>query len=164
MPAFKPSRSQKRCLKRNRDVKVLLVHAIDSDEHYQLYERYICERHADGDMYPPSRKQFAEFLSSEWGITHFLEFRLDTALIGVAVYDRLDNGISAIYTFFDPDESARGLGTFAVLQQIILAKEAQLPFVYLGYWIKECAKMKYKKDYKPLELYVNQQWQRESHT
>lgn len=156
--SFKPNRSQKRCLKRNSDLTMSCVEHINSEAHYQLYDRYISERHHDGDMFPPSRQQYSEFLSSEWGITRFLEFRRKDDLIAIAVCDQLTNGISAIYTFFNPDETQRSLGTYAVLQQIELAKQWQLPYVYLGYWIKDCGKMNYKSQYRPLQMYVNQQW------
>lgn len=135
-----------------------VVEHINTQEHYKLYEKYITLRHADGDMYPPSRQQYTEFLSAEWGVTRYLEFRLEERLLAVSVCDRLAHGISAIYTFFDPDETTRGLGTFAVLSQIRIAEQWDLPFVYLGYWIRDCDKMKYKNQYRPLQMYVNQQW------
>ncbi len=155
---FTPNRRQKRCLKRNQDVTIKVVDHINTEDHYQLYDRYISERHADGDMFPPSRQQYAEFLSSEWGVTRFLEMRLNDTLVGVAVCDKLSNGLSAIYTFFAPEYPQRSLGTLAVLHQIHMAQEWDLPHVYLGYWIKHCDKMKYKSDYRPLEMYFNQQW------
>jgi len=135
-----------------------IVSSIKTDEHYALYERYICLRHSDGDMFPPSREQYDDFLSSEWGVTRYLEFRLSGRLIAVAVSDRLDQGLSAIYTFFDPDEEARSLGVLAVMRQIDLARSLGLPYVYLGYWIKECEKMRYKNQYRPLQAYINNTW------
>lgn len=155
---FRPTRSQKRCLKRNDDLSMNLVSSISTEEHYQLYEFYISGRHMDGDMYPPSRQQYSEFLSAEWGVTQFLEFRLKGELICIAVCDRLEQGLSAIYTFFNPDQVSRSLGTLAVLKQIELASELGLPYVYLGYWIKDCEKMNYKSKYRPLQMYINQQW------
>ncbi|MBC6904911.1 arginyltransferase [Saccharophagus sp. K07] len=155
---FRPNRSQKRCEKRNQDVSMNIVSSIKTDEHYALYERYICLRHSDGDMFPPSREQYDDFLSSEWGVTRYLEFRLSGRLIAVAVSDRLDQGLSAIYTFFDPDEESRSLGVLAVMRQIDLARSLGLPYVYLGYWIKECEKMRYKNQYRPLQAYINNTW------
>jgi arginyl-tRNA--protein-N-Asp/Glu arginylyltransferase len=155
---FQPNRTQKRCLKRNQDVETVLTNNINTDEHYALYESYITSRHADGDMYPPSRDQYEDFLSSEWGVTRYLELRQSGQLLGVAVSDRLDQGLSAIYTFFKPDEPSRSLGVLAVLRQVELAKAENLPYVYLGYWIRDCEKMRYKNQYRPLDLFVNNTW------
>ena len=156
--SFQPNRRQRRCLNRNSDLDVVVVDSINTEAHYQLYDRYITERHSDGDMFPPSRQQYSEFLSAQWGVTRFIEFRLGKQLIAVAVSDELDQGYSAIYTFFDPNETQRSLGTFAVLHQIALARQQNLPYVYLGYWIKDCAKMNYKNQYRPLQMYINQEW------
>lgn len=80
-------------------------------------------------------------------------------LIAAAVVDLLDNGISAIYTYFDPKESHRSLGTFAILSQIELARSLQLEYLYLGYWIKQCHKMSYKAKFRPLEMFIKNGWQ-----
>lgn len=156
--SLRSSRSHKRCLKRNLDADLSVVSSIQTDEHYALYERYIVGRHSDGDMYPPNREQFHDFLSSEWGTTRYLEWRVAGKLLAVAVTDELEQGLSAIYTFYDPDQEARSLGTFAILQQVQLARELGLPYVYLGYWIKECEKMRYKTRFRPLQMYVNNHW------
>lgn len=158
--SFRPSRSQKRCEKRNLDLDIRWVSSIRSDEHYLLYENYINTRHSDGDMYPPSREQFETFLSSEWGATDYIEYRLQGRLIGVAVCDRLQDGLSAVYTFFDHTFHKRSLGAYAILLQIDKARQLGLSYVYLGYWIKECQKMSYKTQYRPLELLVNKRWVR----
>lgn len=93
------------------------------------------------------------------GVTKYLEFRnSENSLIGVAVADQLENGISAVYTFFDPNEQKRSLGVYAVLAQIEWAQKQSNRYVYLGYWIKECQKMSYKTLYKPFELFINNQW------
>jgi arginyl-tRNA--protein-N-Asp/Glu arginylyltransferase len=155
---FSLNRKQRKCWSRNQDLDVQVLRTIDTDEHYELYERYIRERHADGDMYPPSRQQYRDFLSPEWGATRYLEFRHQGRLIAVAVSDELDHGLSAIYTFFAPDEGRRSLGSYAVLYQIEWAKKLGLSYVYLGYWIKQCQKMSYKSDYKPFQLLVNNHW------
>jgi len=155
---FQPTRAQKRCLKRNANVTMTALRNIATEEHYELYARYIDHRHSDGDMFPPSREQYEDFLSSEWGVTRYLEFRENGKLLGVAVSDELDQGLSAIYTFFEPAESDRSLGVLAVLRQIELAEKLRLPYVYLGYWIRECAKMRYKTQYRPLQMFINSQW------
>lgn len=160
--SFAPSRSQKRCLKRNADLYTRETGSITTEEHYRLYQKYIEERHADGDMFPPSRDQYQEFLSAQWGVTRYLELRLrsDDTLIAVAVCDKLERGLSAIYTFFDPAQAHRSLGVLAVLIQIQQAQSRGLPYVYLGYWIRQCQKMSYKTQYHPLEMFINNQWLR----
>jgi arginyl-tRNA--protein-N-Asp/Glu arginylyltransferase len=157
---FRPNRSQRRCWQKNQDIQITPTERIDTLEHYNLYSRYIESRHQDGDMYPPSEEQYKAFLTSEWGSTRYLEFRLDGELIGVSVCDYLDDGLSAVYTFYNAELSERSLGKFAILAQIYRAQEMGLSYVYLGYWIKQCEKMNYKTDYRPLELLVNRRWLR----
>ena len=155
---FKPNRSQKRCLRRNADVQVVEVDCIDFDEHYPMYEDYIVNRHQGGDMYPPSNAQFNQFLGSTWDCSRFLELRVDNKLIGCAVVDYLPHALSAIYTYFDPLESVRGLGNLAVLLQIDLARSLSMDYLYLGYWIADCQKMRYKTNYRPIELLQKNIW------
>ncbi|PRB81582.1 arginyltransferase [Pseudomonas sp. MYb185] len=155
---FVPNSQQQRIYKRNRDLQVETIRPVITDEIYQLYARYIRARHADGDMYPPSQEQFRSFLVSDDAFCEFNEFRLDGRLLAVAVTDRMGNGLSAVYTFFDPDESRRSLGRYAILWQIEEARRASLPAIYLGYWIRNCRKMSYKTEYRPLEMLVNQRW------
>lgn len=157
---FKADRSQRRCWQKNQDIQISHTERIDTLEHYNLYSRYIESRHQDGDMYPPSEEQYKAFLTSEWGSTRYLEFRLEGELIGVSVCDHLEDGLSAVYTFYNADLSERSLGKFAILAQIYRAQEMGLSYVYLGYWIKQCEKMNYKTDYRPLELLVNRRWLR----
>ena len=88
----------------------------------------------------------------------FVEFRLDGRLLAVAVSDELDNALSAVYTFFAPEQDQRSLGTFAVLWLIEAARQQQKTWLYLGYWIKECQKMSYKTEYQPIELYLDNRW------
>ncbi len=156
---FKRNRSQRRCWSKNNDITVDELNIINPGEHFPLYARYINARHRDGDMYPPSRKQFEEFLVKPWESTVFLEFRLADMLIGCAVVDSLNNGLSAIYTYFDPAYADRSLGNWAILYQISMAQRLGLDYLYLGFWIADCAKMKYKANYRPLELYRENNWQ-----
>jgi leucyl-tRNA---protein transferase len=148
---FKPNRAQRRTLKRNQDVELSQVDNIDTEECYALYARYISARHRSGDMYPPSRSQYRSFLTSEWGITRFLTARRSGVLVGVAVCDQLEKGLSAVYTYFEPDLHAKSLGSWFILQQINWAKSLGYPYLYLGYWIRNCQKMNYKTQYQPLE-------------
>ncbi len=155
---FKPTRGQKRCLKRNSDISVNLQANINADEHYALYQKYIDTRHSDGDMYPATPAQYRDFIGKPWDCTHFIEFRLDGTLVACAVSDWLDDGLSAIYTYYDPELSSRSLGTFAILQQLQLAQQEGLDYVYLGYWIRDSAKMSYKSKFRPSELYIENRW------
>ncbi|MBB6343055.1 arginine-tRNA-protein transferase [Pseudomonas fluvialis] len=157
---FVPNRQQRKAWRRNADLQVCRVRPAFSEEYYALYVRYIEQRHADGDMYPPSREQFSTFLVRDLSFCHFFEFRLEGRLLAVAVADLLSTGLSAVYTFYDPDEERRSLGRFAVLWQIAECRRLELASVYLGYWIKKCRKMSYKTQYRPLELLVNQHWAR----
>lgn len=158
--AFRPSKTQRRIANRNTDLIVSSSSCVFTEEYYDLYQRYICRRHADGDMYPPSEDQFINFLT-EGGIDScFYEFRTSAGrLLAVAVSDRLDHGLSALYTFYDPDEDKRSLGVYAVLWQIQQARRLELPYLYLGYWVRECRKMNYKIAYSPLEMLKNGEWQ-----
>ncbi len=157
---FKPNRSQRRCWLRNQDLQLRTVDAINTREHYELYATYINHRHQDGDMFPPSVSQYEAFLTREWGVTQYLEIRQAQRLLGVAVCDQLGDGLSAVYTFYHPDEERRSLGVYAILAQVQLALSQDLPYLYLGYWIKECDKMRYKIQYRPLELLINRRWMR----
>ncbi|WP_210395302.1 arginyltransferase [Motiliproteus sediminis] len=155
---FRPSKTQKRIQRINHDLSVEVVNPTDSEEVYQLYQRYISERHRDGDMYPPSPEQFHSFLVESDQQTRFMLFRQQRRLLAVAVVDQLEQGLSAIYTFFDPNEQRRSLGTFAVLKQIAYTAEQGQPYLYLGYWIQNCRKMEYKIRYQPVELLVEGCW------
>jgi len=157
--SFQANRSQKRCIKANNDLVIRSVNTIDSDEHYKLYENYINSRHKDGDMFPADRQQYREFLTSEWGATRLIEMRdQEHRLVAVAVLDVLDHALSAVYTYFDSSDHKRSLGVFSILYQIQIAREHNLPFVYLGYWIRNCQKMNYKTNYQPYQILVNNHW------
>jgi len=156
--SFNPSRSQKRVLKKNIQLDTQMMPADFHEDHYLIYEKYINERHADGDMYPPSREQYRSFLVNGHRGTQFIEFSQNKRVCGIAVCDQLSDGLSAIYTFFDPDYSHLSLGTYAVLWQLLEAKRRNLDYLYLGYFIKECRKMAYKNQYSPFEARINNQW------
>jgi arginyl-tRNA--protein-N-Asp/Glu arginylyltransferase len=155
---FQPSRSQKRILARNSDVKVTAHAPAHDPEHFSLYLRYQKSRHAGGGMDDPDPQKYTSFLLSRHVHTVFYEMRARGRLLGVAVVDHIPDGLSAVYTFFDPLEKRRGLGVFAVLWQIEHAQQLGLQWVYLGYLIRECAKMSYKENYQPLEAYLDGRW------
>lgn len=157
---FRPDRTQRRCLQRNADITVISVPTRYTPEYYNLYERYIEARHRDGDMYPPTRNQFRSFLLCSWANSRFYEFRLDGRLLAVAVVDHIDRGMSAVYTFYDPAEEERSLGRYVILWQIQETCRLGMDHVYLGYWIRQCRKMSYKREYQPLEYFDGQHWLR----
>jgi arginine-tRNA-protein transferase len=153
-----PRRAQQRCRARNQDLSIRLVEAHYTDEYFALYRDYINARHGDGDMVDPTAEDFSSFLYSYWSDTFFIEIRLRQRLLAVAATDPLQNGLSAVYSFFDPEERARSLGNFCVLTQIDKAAAMGLEYLYLGYWIRNCRKMQYKSEYQPLQIYHNNQW------
>lgn len=155
---FQPSRSQRRTMQRNEDLRVRRTDDLRDEEAFQLYCRYIELRHADGDMYPPDREQYESFLNNAWECTHYYRFYDQRALVALAVVDELHDGLSAIYTFYDPQQDRRSLGSFAILWQVQRARAMGLDYLYLGYWIKGCRKMAYKSSYRPLELHVKSRW------
>ncbi len=161
---FQPNRSQRRCLQRNADLQVDIVTATRSDEHLALYRRYLAARHPGGGMDDHDAIEFDQFLISTWGESRFLEIR-DAASLGgtlraVAVTDVIPGAFSAVYTFYDPDSATRGLGSFALLQQIAWAQRERRDYLYLGYWIKGHPKMDYKSHYRPLEIFDGRGWSR----
>lgn len=157
---FAPDRSQRRNLGSNRDLRVNRTQPVFNEDHYRLFTRYQETRHGDGSMNGLTRRDYLGFLASSWCSTEFVELRDgDETLLGVAVVDRLRDGLSAVYTFFDPDSAFRGLGTYAVLWQVSEAKRLKLPWLYLGYWIQESRKMAYKSRFRPLQALRGNSWE-----
>ncbi|NUO71852.1 MAG: arginyltransferase [Frateuria sp.] len=155
---FAPDRSQRRCLKRNADLTVVECMAGYNAERHALYETYLRARHSGGGMDEADASDFRRFLTAPWSPTLFLEFRRGTRLLAVAVTDVCLNGLSAVYTFFEPDEAVRSLGTYAILQQVQLARRRGLPWVYLGFWIEGHPKMDYKRRFRPLQVRTREGW------
>ena len=156
---FTSNRSQKRCLKANQQLQQTAVSADFSEEYFELYRRYLKSRHTDGSMADPAEEDFKQFLYCKWSDTQFLEHRINGSLVAVAVTDIVSNGISAVYSFFDPDMKKHSLGTYCILKQIEYARMLGMDYIYLGYWIKNHPKMHYKSNFKPLQLYLDEQWQ-----
>jgi arginine-tRNA-protein transferase len=155
---FRPDRSQRRNLRANGDLELRIRDGHFSDEHIELYTRYIRARHPGDSMDVESKAEVERFFLCDWSDTFFIEFRLDGRLVALSVVDALRNGLSAVYTFFDPDEAKRGLGVYAVLSLVEEAKRRHLPYVYLGYLIHESPKMAYKSRYQPLQQLRNGRW------
>ncbi len=155
---FEPRRRHRKTLKLNQDLEVEVATELSGQTEFALYQRYIDSRHDDGDMYPASAEQFEAFIKTKTVDTRFLKFFLGDELLAVSVTDFLDQGLSAVYTFFEPSQAKRSLGSFAILWQIELAKKMHLDYLFLGYWVKGCQKMDYKSSYRPLQMLVDGQW------
>ena len=165
---FLPSRNQRRILKKNLDLTASIAPCHFSNEIYNLYARYIEFQHRDSDMYPTSEQQFRDFLcrttnpdgDNRQHASYFLCLWQQDKLVAVAIMDQLLNGLTAVYTFYDPEFSHRSLGTYSILFQIRLVKALKLEYLYLGYWIDGCRKMLYKQRFMPQERLTNNLWQR----
>ncbi|TSA04967.1 MAG: arginyltransferase [Methylococcus sp.] len=156
---FYPSRAQRRSEKHYADVAVVERPATFDAAHYALYRRYQMARHPEGNMGKAGPQEYIDFLANDrFDRTLFLEFIRGDDLLGVAVVDELDQGFSAVYTFFDPDHSAGSLGTFAILWEIRELMRRRKPWLYLGFWIEASPKMRYKSRFKPLERRSESGW------
>ena len=150
-------------MKRNEDLIVSEHSPHFSVEHFELYSKYQSTRHTDGSMDHKDRNAYEDFLVNSPIRTRFFEFRISNGpregeLLAVAVSDVIDDGLSAVYTYFDPDEARRGLGVYAILWQIQHSTVMKLDYVYLGYWIKDCQKMSYKQNFHPLQGWRDGAW------
>ena len=161
---FAASRNQLRTWRRNRELSINRMPAEYDQEHFDLYRHYLAGRHTGGGMDNPSESNYMEFLTSSWSDTYFYEMRLEGKLLCVAVVDYMENAMSAVYTFFDPDYTRNSLGRFAILFELEEARKLGMDWLYLGYWIEGCGKMEYKSEYKPLEFFIDNLWQRNPET
>ena len=155
---FCPRRIHRRIRAANRDVTFRVRPARFEPEHFALYRRYLSARHAGGGMDDPTPRQYRDFLTSTWCDTLFFEYSLDATVVAVSVVDRLEDALSCVYTFFDPAHGRRSLGAYAILHAIETAHRNALEWLYLGYYIADSPKMRYKAGYHPQERYVDGRW------
>ena len=155
---FQATRSQRRALRDHCKLDVVRRELAYDSEHYALYLRYQRYRHPGGGMDQDSREQYQHFLLHSNVNTDLYEFRDQGMLRMVSLVDRLDDGLSSVYTFFSPDEGNASYGTYSILWQIERCKVLKLPYLYLGYWIAESRKMAYKATFRPIEGLVGGVW------
>lgn len=157
---FQPTRSQRRVLARNNELTASTGPAIASPDHFRQFERYQASRHADGSMADMDFDEYSAMVENTPVETMLVEYRdPDGVLCGVALTDHLKDGLSMVYSFFEPDQHRRSLGTFMILDHIRRAAQLGLDHVYLGYWISDCSKMSYKTRFRPLEMLDRSGWQ-----
>lgn len=153
---FTASKNQRRQLKRYQHLRAARRPLVWNSEHYALYRRYQAARHAGSDMDNDDKSQYIQFLLSSHVHSYLIEFSDMDGVQMVALVDEVEQGLSAVYTFFNPDLS--GLGTFAILWQIQYCQQHHLPWLYLGYWIEQSRKMAYKTRFTPHQLFLHGEW------
>ena len=156
---FEPGRSQLRVARANADVSECEVPGLATPEQYALFARYLSARHADGEMAGMTYADYVAMVEDSPLNTLIAEYR-DRAgkLIGACLIDRLHDGLSAVYSFFEPAQSERSLGTYMIMRLIERTRAAGLPYLYLGYWISGSRKMAYKANFRPLEGLTSRGW------
>ncbi|TVS03260.1 MAG: arginyltransferase [Rhodobacteraceae bacterium] len=162
---FKPSRSQRRVMRRNAHLQRHVTSAWATEDQFDLFRRYLDSRHADGGMADMDVFEFAAMVEETPVRTRVLEYLEPKsgsgrgALRAVCLTDVLDDGLSLVYSFFDPEKAGDSLGTYMILDQVALAQKLGLPYVYLGYWVPGSPKMDYKARFAALEVFHQDNWQ-----
>ncbi len=157
--AFAPSRAQRRSWQRHQNLSATLHELQDHEEYFALYQRYQKARHPAGEMGNDSREQYRNFLLQSHVDSMLVEFREHGILRMVSIIDILEDGLSSVYTFYEPDVAQTSFGTYNILWQIELCRKLKLDYLYLGYWIGESAKMAYKANFRPLQGIIQGEWQ-----
>jgi len=156
---FEPSKSQKKIIRRNKFLMRSSNSPWATEEQFDLFQRYLQERHAKGGMADMDVFEFAAMIEESSIETRVIEYHHENLLQSVCLSDFLSDGLSMVYSFFDPDKSKQSLGTFMILDHIALALELELPYLYLGYWVPGSSKMDYKVNFKGVEIFQNNIWQ-----
>jgi arginine-tRNA-protein transferase len=161
---FAPSRTQRRVLRRNTDLSRTATSPWATEEQFDLFRRYLDQRHADGGMADMDIFEFAAMIEETPVKSRVIEYRSATAeegraLTAVCLTDVLDDGLSMVYSFFDPERIGSSLGTYLILDHVEIARNAGLPYVYLGYWVPGSRKMGYKANFAALEIFKSGEWQ-----
>ena len=160
---FQPSRSQRRVLKRNIAVEREATTPWASEEQFALFRRYLSSRHSDGGMADMDVYEYAAMVEETPVRSRIVEYYEDTPagreLVAVCLTDVLTDGLSLVYSFFEPSLASRSLGTYVILDHVEIARSAGLDYVYLGYWVPSSSKMDYKSRFKPLEIFRAGSWQ-----
>jgi leucyl-tRNA---protein transferase len=150
--SFRPTKSQRRCRRRNADLAVTVAEPVATDEKYELYRRYVTVRHGRPEA-DEGRESFERFLyDSPVDSVEFCYRDGAGRLLAVGLCDLCDESLSSVYFYFEPAEARRGLGTFGALFEIETAARLGVPFYYLGYWVDGCRSMQYKADFRPAEV------------
>jgi arginyl-tRNA--protein-N-Asp/Glu arginylyltransferase len=158
---FRPTRSMRRIAKRNSDIVTAMRVAAPTAEQYSVFRAYLDSRHRDGGMADMTVLDYAMMVEDSHIQTQVVEYRRDDGeLLAVALTDVLGDGLSMVYSFFEPDQAARSLGTFMVLDHIARAQRMGLAYVYLGYWVRGSGKMDYKSRFRPQERLFPDGWTR----
>lgn len=164
---FMPSATQRKILRRNADLEVTACRPWSTDEQFTLLTRYLATRHPVGGMSGMDEIDYADMVEQSPVESYVIEYREPSRngrkgkLVGACITDRQDDGLSMIYSFYDPDHPLRqGLGNYIIMDHIVRASEAGLPYVYLGYWIEGSRKMEYKTRYRPIERLGPEGWSR----
>lgn len=155
---FRPNRANRRTISRHAGLQAIERPLEFHEEHYALYQRYLQARHPGGGMSEDSRDQYAHFLLQSHVDTRLIEFRENSELWLVCIIDALSDGLSSVYSFFEPGQPRASYGSYAILWQIEQCRRMGKRHLYLGYWIRGSAKMAYKANYQPLELFVDGLW------
>jgi leucyl-tRNA---protein transferase len=164
-PDFAPTDSQKRLARRNQDLHVFVCEPWSTEEQYQLLRRYLDDRHPSGGMTSMDHFDYADMVERTPVETVIYEYREPSddetrpgALLGVSLTDLLSDGLSMVYSFYDPHSARKGLGTYMILDHIQRAQQMRRKYVYLGYWVKGSQKMDYKSRFQPLERLTPSGW------
>ncbi|MDO8413158.1 MAG: arginyltransferase [Gallionellaceae bacterium] len=155
---FTPSRTQRRSWKHHQEIVTSLHELQDREEYFALYQRYQTARHPGGEMGNDSREQYRNFLLQSHVDSLLVEFREQGVLRMVSIIDIMEDGLSSVYTFYEPNIARTSFGTYNVLWQIELCRKLKLKYLYLGYWIEDSKKMVYKANFRPLQGLVQGEW------